>query len=289
MKKIMLATDFSERSDRALRRATLLAQQFGGALSIIHVVDDDQPRRIVEMESAAASDLLRQLQSTVQIVDGVSCDTRVVLADAFVGIARATEEEAPDLLVIGPHRRQALRDVFVGTTAERTIRTVGCPALMVNAPPVGPYRHVMLATDLSVGATRAATTCIALGLTDGADVTFVHVYDAPATRLAMSHIMPVNEREDYIDEQRREAAKNLAEFVKTTGVQSRRQLVRLGLHAPAGEILKAAKDEAAGLVVVGSQSREGVARFVLGSVAEDVLRMADCDVLAVPSTSTSHT
>lgn len=289
MKKIMLATDFSERSDRALRRATLLAQQFGGALSIIHVVDDDQPRRIVEMESAAASDLLRQLQSTVQIVDGVSCDTRVVLADAFVGIARATEEEAPDLLVIGPHRRQALRDVFVGTTAERTIRTVGCPVLMVNAPPVGPYRHVMLATDLSLGATRAATTCVALGLTDAADVSFVHVYDAPATRLAMSHILPVNEREDYIDEQRREAAKNLAEFVKTTGVQSRRQLVRLGLQAPADEILKAAKDDAAGLVVVGSQSREGVARFVLGSVAEDVLRMADCDVLAVPSTSTSHT
>lgn len=289
MKKIMLATDFSERSDRALRRATLLAQQFGGALSIIHVVDDDQPRRIVEMESAAASDLLRQLQSTVQFVDGVSCDTRVVLADAFVGIARATEEEAPDLLVIGPHRRQALRDVFVGTTAERTIRTVGCPVLMVNAPPVGPYRHVMLATDLSVAATRAATTCVALGLTDAADVSFVHVYDAPATRLAMSHILPVNEREDYIDEQRREAAKNLAEFVKTTGVQSRRQLVRLGLQAPADEILKAARDEAAGLVVVGSQSREGVARFVLGSVAEDVLRMADCDVLAVPSTFTSHT
>ncbi len=165
MKKIMLATDFSERSDRALRRATLLARQFEAALLIVHVVDDDQPRRIVESERDVASTLLRELRDTVQDIDGIPpCETRVELADPFVGIARAVEEVAPDLLVIGPHRRQALRDVFDGTTAERTIRSVTCPVLMVNAPPVGPYGHVMLTTDFSEGSKRAAKTCIGLGI-----------------------------------------------------------------------------------------------------------------------------
>ncbi|MFX0544663.1 universal stress protein [Roseovarius sp. S1116L3] len=187
MMKIMLATDFSERSDRALRRATLLAREFGASLSIIHVVDDDQPRRILDSERDVASALLRELRKTVQDVDGVSCEARVMLADPFAGIARAAQDEAPDLLVIGSHRRQTLRDVFIGTTADRTIRSVVCPVLMVNAPPVGSYGHVMLTTDLSEGAERAAKACVALGIPDKANVSFLHIYDAPATRLAMSH------------------------------------------------------------------------------------------------------
>lgn len=43
MKKIMFATDFSERSDRALRRAVILARAHDAVLEIVHVVDDDRP------------------------------------------------------------------------------------------------------------------------------------------------------------------------------------------------------------------------------------------------------
>lgn len=282
MKKIMLATDFSERSDRALRRATLLARQFGGTLSIVHVVDDDQPRRIVDSERNVASELLQELRNTVQKVDGISSETRVMLADPFAGIARAAEEEAPDLLVIGSHRRQALRDVFVGTTAERTIRSVDCPVLMVNAPPVGSYRHVMLTTDMSEGAENAVRACVALGLVSQADVSFLYVYDAPATRLVMSHTVATDDREAYREEQRQEAAKILARFVKRTGMRSSRQLVRFGLRTTADEILEATREEEANLIVLGTEGRSGVAKFFLGSVAEAVLRSADRDVLAVP-------
>lgn len=61
MKTIMVATDFSERSDRALRRATLLARQFEATMLLVHVVDDDQPRRIVDAERDEATKLLRQM------------------------------------------------------------------------------------------------------------------------------------------------------------------------------------------------------------------------------------
>ena len=155
MKKIMVATDFSERSDRALRRATLLARQFEATMQLVHVVDDDQPRRIVDAERDEATTLLRQIAATLRDVDGVTCETRVILASPFVGIAQAVADATPDLLVIGPHRRQVLRDVFIGTTAERTIRSVDCPVLMVNATPAGHYRHVLQTTDLSDGSRDA--------------------------------------------------------------------------------------------------------------------------------------
>jgi nucleotide-binding universal stress UspA family protein len=43
MKRVLIASDLSERSRRTLKRALALAQQFGSQLSILHVVDDDKP------------------------------------------------------------------------------------------------------------------------------------------------------------------------------------------------------------------------------------------------------
>lgn len=283
MKKILLATDFSERSDRALRRATLLAREFNASLSIVHVVDDDQPRRIVDSEREVASALLRELRGTVQRVDGVSCETGVVLADPFAGIARAAEEETPDLLIIGPHRRQALRDIFVGTTAERTIRSVSCPVLMVNAPPVGPYRHVMLTTDMSEGAAYAVKACAALDIARSARASILYVFDAPAIHLAMSHTMPAENRQAYLNEQRKKALQMLSTFVKSVDWPSLQEDVRQVVNAPAEEIIEAAKEGSADLIVVGTHGRSGLGSFFLGSVAEEVLGRADRDVLAVPS------
>lgn len=282
MKEIMLATDFSERSDRALRRATLLARQFDAALTIIHVVDDDQPKRIVDSERDTATELLRELQSTVRTVDELACEIRVVLADPFDGVVRSVEEKGPDLLVIGAHRRRALRDVFVGTTAERTIRSVACPVLMVNAPPVGRYRHVMLTSDLSEGAKATVNVCAALGLAQGGDASILYVYDAPAARLAMGHTLPTDGRESYLEELRKEATRNLSDFVEASKWRSLKRILRQGLHGTAEEIIRASDEEKVDLIMVGTHGRTGLAKFFLGSVAEAVLRKAECDVLAIP-------
>ncbi|MDX5400874.1 MAG: universal stress protein, partial [Rhodobacterales bacterium] len=139
MQSIMLATDFSERSDRALRRAVILARAHGARIELVHVVDDDRPRSIVEQDTKQARQLLSELARSLEALDGVACGTKVLLADPFAGLTQAVEQTNPDLLVIGPHRRQFLRDAFVGTTAERTIRSVSCPVLMVNGTPVGDY------------------------------------------------------------------------------------------------------------------------------------------------------
>ena len=283
MRKILLATDFSERSDRALRRATLLARQFGASLTIVHVVDDDQPRRIVDSERDATSLLLRDLQATVQNVDGVACETSVVLDDPFAGIARAVEDETPDLLVIGSHRRQILRDVFVGTTAERTVRSVNCPVLMVNGPPLASYHHVMFATDLSEGARQAALRSVAIGILAGVAISVLHVFEALNTHFGMTR----EQRESYIADERAAATLNLSGFVNSVGLEMSQQTVRLAGTSTAEAILKAAKEFSADLVVVGTHGRTGFEKFFLGSVAEAVLRGADRDVLAVPPAITA--
>jgi nucleotide-binding universal stress UspA family protein len=50
---------------------------------------------------------------------------------------------------------------------------------------------------------------------------------------------------------------------------------------PAVEIVKAAREWPADLIVIGSHGRKGMSRIMLGSVAEAVTRQAPCPVLVV--------
>ncbi|MCZ0811410.1 universal stress protein [Roseovarius sp. EGI FJ00037] len=282
MEMILVATDFSERSDRALRRATLLARQFEAKLHVVHVVDDDQPKRVVDAEYDQGSKLLRLLAETLRDVDGVDCETRVILASPFAGIVRAAEELEPDLLVIGPHRRQVLRDVFIGTTAERTIRSVTCPVLMVNATPAARYRHVLQTTDLSDGSRDALRRLPALGITEQAKNSLLYVFDAPALRLTFSGSMPRDDQQNNLDDEKRDAARDLAKFVVSSGLGGCHQVVRYESTAPQHEILKSAKAEKADLIVLSTHGRSGVGKLMIGSVTEQVLRSSTVDVLAIP-------
>jgi nucleotide-binding universal stress UspA family protein len=282
MKKIMLATDFSERSDRALRRATLLARQFEATMLLVHVVDDDQPRRIVDAERDEAKTLLRQMAATLRDVDGVTCETRVLLASPFVGIAQAAADATPHLLVIGPHRRRVLMDVFVGTTAERTIRSVDCPVLMANATPRGYYQHVLQTTDLSDGSRNALLRFQLLGFGDHARTSLLHVFDAAALRLAFSHSIPQDDQKHYLKDEERDAALELARFLSSTDLARLRQIVRYEASPAPHEILKAADEEQADLIVMSTHGRSGLAKMLIGSVTEQVLRIAQIDILVIP-------
>lgn len=282
MKKIMVATDFSARSDNALRRATLLAQQFGATIVLIHVLDDDQPRRIVDVEHDEIDLLLRQTAETLGEVDNVSCETRVILASPFAGIIKAVEEIGPDLLVIGPHRRQVLKDVFIGTTAERTIRLVDCPVLMVNAVPTGGYDHVIQTSDLSDNSRAALQRFAALGIGKEARNTVLHVFDAPALRLTMVPSMSMADQDRYLAGQQKAALRDLTAFLETAKLGTVVPKVRHEKTSAHLDILKAAEAENADLVVLSTHGRTGLAKLLIGSVTERVLRASPVDVLAIP-------
>lgn len=286
MQRIMLATDFSERSDRALRRAVLIARAHGAVLDLVHVVDDDRPRRIVDHDATDARALLRELAQSLWSADGITCETDVVLSDPFAGIITAVAQKKPDLLVIGPHRRHILKDAFLGTTAERTIRSVDCPVLMVNGPPVAPWRHILLTTDLSDNAKTAMQRFAALGLGKDAQHSVLHVFDATALRLVMSDSMPDDDRATYLADQQSEARRDLARFMADVAGLQAEMVVRYGETTTAHEIHKAADAMNADLIVVSTQGKGRLARLFLGSVTEKTLQSATVDVLALPPVPT---
>lgn len=285
MQRILIATDFSTRSDRALRRAILLAQQASAEIVLFHAVDNDRPSRLVEVEQRAARDLLSDLADTLRKADRLDCETRVVLGEPFQTIAEAAEHADADIIVMGPHRRQALRDVFVGTTIERTIRQSRRPVIMANAVPASGYDRVLIATDLSECSALAVRVARKLALFDHAEILVLHAFDAPARSTITRSVMSTDELKDYIGEEEERASNELSEFLRQVDLRPSRRFVQM-IEAPIPEIVRdCVRRQKVDLVIIGTHGKTGSAKFFLGSVAEEVLRDSDVDVMVVPAST----
>ena len=79
MERIFAATDFSTRSQRALRQAGLLARQTDAQLTLLHVVDEDQPPHLIQLERKAK--ILNEQVSSVAELQGIHC--RIVVRPAM--------------------------------------------------------------------------------------------------------------------------------------------------------------------------------------------------------------
>ncbi|WP_051213219.1 universal stress protein [Rubritepida flocculans] len=280
-RRILAGTDLSSRADRALRRAALIAAKTGAELLVLHAVDDDQPRRLVEAERREASAILHEQVAALGQASALPILPLIEEGDPFEAILRVAETWKAELIVLGEHRRRPLRDIFVGTTVERVMRHGRCPVLMVNRAPAGPYRQVLAATDLSEHATRALHVAVRLGLLDRARLTLLHAFEPPGLgALALADAPPAAVAAHEADAAR-EAAAALAACVATLGLPYRpEQRVVAGRAAAA--IVQAAEQSRPDLVVIGTAGAGFLRRAVLGSVAAEVLAAARCDVLAVP-------
>lgn len=92
---ILAATDFSTRSNLALRQAGLLAQASGASLVVVHVVDDDQPQALLEMERREANQILGEQISVMPELLKAQCSPLVVTGSPFLGYCARRQRWAP--------------------------------------------------------------------------------------------------------------------------------------------------------------------------------------------------
>jgi nucleotide-binding universal stress UspA family protein len=146
LKNILVATDFSECSDAALRYGRALARQFGARLHVLHVVEtvladslgvygyasvvpelqlelEESDRK--RLESLISADDRQMLQATTTLC---SFDTPAHAIDDYA------RSEKVDLIVIGTHGRRGLSHLVLGSVAEKVVRTAPCPVLTVRVP-----------------------------------------------------------------------------------------------------------------------------------------------------------
>jgi len=280
--QILAATDFSTRSNRAVRQAGLLAQPSRAVLHVVHVVDNDQPEEMVRVEKREAERVLREQVDSMPELLGVACRPMVVTGDPFDGILRVAGEVNADLIVMGTHRKQLLLDIFVGTTIERVVRRGTFPVLMVNNEAQQKYENVVAPVDPSDASTNALRVALSMGLISDNRVTLLHGF----TALAKGKMFVAGSDQASIDrhvaKERQRARDQMAAFLAANDFKDRRWSLRLEEGLPMEVISRALSESQPDLLVMGTHGRSGIIKALIGSVTEEALRSLSVDILAVP-------
>lgn len=137
-------------------------------------------------------------------------------------------------------------------------------------------KRILCPIDFSEFSLRAAENALALARLWNAEITTLFVFPAPAGADGGDGESPLPEASI-----RSVVAKDMEEFLRPAGAAGLPLRYSFRVGDPAREILAAASELRADLLVMGTHGRSGFERWVLGSVTERVLRKAPCPVLTV--------
>jgi nucleotide-binding universal stress UspA family protein len=280
--QILAATDFSTRSNRALRQAGLLAQSGRAQLHIVHVVDDDQPEELVRVEKREAERVLREQTDSMPELKGVRPQLMVVTGDPFDGILKTAADVNADLIVMGSHRKQMLLDIFIGTTIERVIRKGSFPILMVNHEAQRKYEKIVVPIDMSEPSADAIRVALSTGLITDNGATLLHAFSA----LAAGQMSTVGSGQagidSYIGSERQRVTDELAAFLVSNDLTRGRWSLRVEEGGTMEIISRAVSTMRPDLLVMGTHGRSALLKALIASVTEEALRTLNVDILAVP-------
>jgi len=139
LQKILVPTDFSDHSEKAIRYGVELATKFHGELHLVHAIDP-MPSTYVEggffpFESTAELEAsIAEKLDELEVESDAELTTirKVCVGSPFVEITRYAKENAIDLIVMGTHGRGAIAHMLLGSVAERVVRKAPCPVLVVR-------------------------------------------------------------------------------------------------------------------------------------------------------------
>jgi len=250
---IAVGTDGSLTAALAEAVALRLAKTSGGRVLFVSAFTDGPGRR----RSVEALQVSRARAKS----SGVPADSEPIKADPADGIVELADRWDAGLLVVGDVGMSGHRTLRLGGVPDRVSHHMPCDLLIVRtskpdrAKPPGQYGSVLIATDGSPTADRAARVGAEFAKLHAAGITLVHVGDEPVGEIVL-----------------RDTAERLGD---------RDMPVRLLKGDPGEQIAELAGSEGHDLVVVGNKGMSGSLRFLVGAVPDKVSHQAPCDVLIV--------
>jgi nucleotide-binding universal stress UspA family protein len=140
VERILVPTDLSQESDRAIEYGLVLAQRFGAHLTLLHVYRE--PYAVEYMRGRYASDAvaeermyfknrLKYLAEEVRKVYG-DCDIEFRDGLPCKEIIKTAKEQDADLIIISTHHYNWLMRLAYGCAAEEILRHAPCPLVILQ-------------------------------------------------------------------------------------------------------------------------------------------------------------
>jgi len=141
LKKILVPTDFSETSKKAVQYALRFAEQFGCEIALLYVVEPATPLigAPLAVEPMTDKDEFSMAEKDLALLAAEAHTNGAHSVKSFVRVGHAPNEITKtakdldvDLIIISTHGYTSWRHLCIGSTAERVVRTAPCPVLVVR-------------------------------------------------------------------------------------------------------------------------------------------------------------
>jgi nucleotide-binding universal stress UspA family protein len=302
--RILLAIDDSKFSDAAMHAVIAQAKPQETEVHIVHVIDimtnelpemrgyypgieheRDGRRLPAEALLAKTAELLR--------AKALQVTTAVELGSPKSKIIDGAAEWHADLVVLGSHGRTGLERFLMGSVSDAVLRHAHCSVEIVRIPPPtggskrpdrpadGQVRRVLLAADDSKFSEAASRLLIEQIRPHEAEVRVFHVVE-PLSPLVVREMGSYDPgQEGFLTAQTKQAKDLMAKIAEMLRTKNLKVTTAVAQGDPKSEILDAAEQWKAELIVLGSHGRTGLERFLMGSVSDAVAHHARCSVEVV--------
>lgn len=279
VERVLAATDGSEHGLSAVVTSAYCARRSGARLDVVTVAESLLSPVGVDIalyEETFADQLREQVEAQMAGAEVADAPLHLEVGFAAPVITRVAAEVDADLIVVGAHPRPTVARYLVGSTAERVIRMAHRPVLVAIEQREEPFRRVLAAVDLSGQSRRVVESAVATAVACGSELRGLYVQDQLTPLLAEAAVYDE-------EEMRRHAEGQLKQTLDAIAVPSE---VRVDVEIREGqagqEILRAAEDWDADLIVMGAHGFGFFNRLLLGSISTYVLRHGRRATLVVP-------
>jgi nucleotide-binding universal stress UspA family protein len=276
---IVCAVDDTRRSRRVAVVAERLGRATGLHVVLVHVFDPlvvpVPSLRSLEGTALGSADFVaherslavQHLGELADLIGDVEPTPVLAVGDPHAEILRAIAEHDAQLLVIGSSARKPLERMVQGTFSAELAVTAPCPAVVVTdrASPDG-AGPLIAGYDGSEHSLRAARHGAALAAALGRELVLMHVAEEDEPRVEASA----------------ELARELHEAAQRCKAGAGRRVdvvIDVQRGDPVEELVRAAREREAALLVVGSRGRNPIKEALLGSVSGGVVRAAEVPVV----------
>ncbi|MBL4844976.1 MAG: universal stress protein [Planctomycetes bacterium] len=279
-KKVLIPLDGSELSESLLEPLKrLLGDIEDASVLLLHVTPlgpSGEGATPVPAENEALTRVAARLADWP-----LASETHEVLGDPASAILETVERLKPDLIAMATHGRTGLERLVRGSVAERVLRRVSVPLLLVNPGSKArrediAFRRILVPLDGSPLADGVLPYVITIARSVGAEVTLLRVEPIEPYMADPLSGVPFVEPTYWNPQSVKETLAPQLDRLLDAGIDAE---IEARIGDAAGEITALAKDY--DLVAFSSHGRGGVSRWWFGSVAEQVLRVVERPIFMV--------
>jgi len=301
---ILVPVDFSGESFRAVDFALALARRFGATVHLVYVYEGkpqfssmvnppelfSDPAIEVFSDREIAGRLKNEVQSRFSI-DLPREDCHFRTGRPATEICAAAQKLNADLIVIATHGRTGLKHLTLGSTAEKIVRHASCPVLVVREATRGAIKtaaegivleKILVPVDFSECAKEGAKYASVFATRVGADLLLLNVTSPPNYTASDPTIVPPDWPE-LVETARLVAADKLDEMVNFLPLVGISAETEVAVGTPIDKLVEGTARPDIDMVITSTHGYTGLRRVLLGSTAEQLVRLAHCPVLVVPS------